>query len=126
VRALVVDDEPDAAAMVRRILERARPWSRRRAPRTKRCKALESRSFDLLISDIGMPGRDGYELARELRAARARPAGHRADGVRAPRGQSKALQSGFQAHVPSRSRRWCSSRPSASLLRGQPRVESDA
>ncbi|WP_218509643.1 chemotaxis protein CheB [Variovorax sp. dw_308] len=63
---------------------------------------LEANKYDLLISDLGMPGMDGYELIAEVRRRPASadiPAiamsgyGRRADARR-------ALNAGFNAHVP--------------------------
>jgi two-component system CheB/CheR fusion protein len=57
--------------------------------------------FDLLISDIGMPGMDGYELITELRrqpAARALPA-IAITGYGTSQDESLALEAGFTAHL---------------------------
>jgi CheY-like chemotaxis protein len=56
--------------------------------------------FDVLLTDIGMPGMDGYELARRVRAA-----GHtglRIVAVTAfarPEDRERALALGFDGHV---------------------------
>ena len=99
VRALVVDDEQDALALVRRILEESQATVGTALSADEALRALESGEFDLLISDIGMPGRDGYDLAREMRSrgilipAVALTAFARAED------RAKALRSGYQAHV---------------------------
>ena len=66
--------------------------------------ALEAERFDVLISDIGMPGEDGYELIRKVRA---RPAegGGRIPAVALTayarvEDRMQALRSGYQMHVP--------------------------
>ncbi len=69
LRILVVDDEPDARALARRVLEE------RGADVITVGSALEALAQvdhqgppSLIISDIGMPDQDGYELIRQLRA----------------------------------------------------------
>jgi PAS domain S-box-containing protein len=64
---LLVDDETDALDLITAELAQhgARVTSITNA--TDALKALEERSFDLLVSDIGMPEIDGYELIRRIR-----------------------------------------------------------
>jgi CheY-like chemotaxis protein/anti-sigma regulatory factor (Ser/Thr protein kinase) len=67
VSVLIVDDEPDGRALTARILEGrgAQPTCVSSA-----AEALESLSrsrFDILLSDIGMPDMDGFELIRRVR-----------------------------------------------------------
>ncbi len=55
----------------------------------------------MLVSDISMPGRDGYDLIREVRTAR-NPEGLPAVAVTAfagPEDRKRALTAGFQAHL---------------------------
>ena len=68
----------------------------------KALEMLETNAYDLLISDLGMPEMDGYELIAEvrrrpamqhLRAIAMSSFGRRADARR-------ALEAGFDAHVP--------------------------
>jgi CheY-like chemotaxis protein len=61
---------------------------------------LDAATPDVLVSDIGMPGRDGFELIREVRARLG--AGIPAVAVTAyTRGsdRDRALEEGFQAFV---------------------------
>ena len=57
---------------------------------------------DVLVSDIGMPGDDGYALIRKVRAlrpTRGTSPGVGADGVRTVGGSNPRAQAGFQTHV---------------------------
>lgn len=67
-RALVVDDAPDVAEMVTILLRHAgydveTAFSARAA-----LDAAGRARFDVVVSDIGMPEMNGYELAERLRA----------------------------------------------------------
>lgn len=66
--ALVVDDNPDITAMLSAVLRHSgyEVSSAHSAPEA--LVAALTRHFDVVISDIGMPGMNGYELARALRA----------------------------------------------------------
>ncbi len=66
-RALVVDDAPDVTEMLAMLLRYAgydvvTVFAARDALETARHE-----HFDVVVSDIGMPEMDGYELARSLR-----------------------------------------------------------
>jgi PAS domain S-box-containing protein len=56
---------------------------------------------DLVLCDIGLPGMDGYEVARELRAAHGRDLRLVAlSGYAQPEDVAMAMAAGFDAHVP--------------------------
>ena len=64
---LIVDDDPEASAMLRIILS-DRGAVVQAAPDVRSAlELLALRRFDVLISDIGMAGQDGYDLIREIR-----------------------------------------------------------
>src|SRR6185436_18228746 len=67
-RILVVEDEEDTREMIAQALKQrgAKPVQADSAK--KALHLLEKESWDLVISDIGMPGLDGYAFMRELRA----------------------------------------------------------
>lgn len=67
VRVLVVDDSPETATMLRQLLEFEGAEAVTALSGAEALRTVEERDFDLVISDIAMPGMDGYELLKELR-----------------------------------------------------------
>ncbi|MDR6625560.1 response regulator [Caulobacter segnis] len=67
---LIVDDSKLARIVVGKTLAALQPeWTRVEAGNADEALALlEDRSIDLAVLDFNMPGRDGLELAEELRA----------------------------------------------------------
>jgi CheY-like chemotaxis protein len=57
-----------------------------------------NQDFDLLISDIGLPGRNGYELMRELRESKGMP-GIALTGFGSEHDIRKARAAGFAKHL---------------------------
>jgi PAS domain S-box-containing protein len=68
LRALVVDDEEDTLELLRMVLERCDIEVTTALSVSEAIKAFESAPPDVLISDIGMPVEDGYQLIRRVRA----------------------------------------------------------
>jgi len=66
-RALVVDDAPDVTEMLSFLLQYAGYEVVAALSGAQALEAARSQSFDVVVSDIGMPGMDGYELAEQLR-----------------------------------------------------------
>jgi signal transduction histidine kinase/ActR/RegA family two-component response regulator len=103
VKILVVDDEPDAREMLERVLCdcSARVFTAGNAEQA--LALLQSEEPQILISDIGMPDVDGYELLRRARAL-ADPAarGFAAIALTAfarSEDRTRALRSGFLMHL---------------------------
>ncbi len=73
MRILVVDDEPDQAAVLGAVLESegAVATLAGGADEALAIALANAASFDAIISDIAMPGRDGFWLAKQLRDAQA-------------------------------------------------------
>ena len=65
---LVVDDETDGRDMLVHLLERQGATVQAAGSAEEALAMLDGRCFDLLVSDIGMPVTDGYELMRRVRA----------------------------------------------------------
>jgi PAS domain S-box-containing protein len=104
LRILVVDDEPDAREMLQAMLERCKAKVTVATSAGEALELLEQTLPDVLISDIGMPGEDGYDLIRKVRAlSRARGGGTPAVALTAYARQgdrTRALMAGFDVHVP--------------------------
>jgi len=103
VRALVVDDQPDARILICRLIEEFGGRCTLAESAADALKTLTEEDVNILISDIGMPGTDGYELIRKVRTlhdtrlrnlpAIALTAYARSDD------RQRALLAGFQMHV---------------------------
>jgi len=102
VKILVVEDDEDARDLLVTVLTQQGAKVSEAGNATEALARVSDSVPDVLISDIGLPGEDGYELIRAVRArgyaASALPAialtaySRRED-------QRLALQAGFQAHV---------------------------
>ena len=65
---VVVDDEPDAGTVMKEILQQTGASVRLAASAVEALEMIRQNRPDLLISDIGMPQVDGYQLLRMLRS----------------------------------------------------------
>jgi len=98
---LVVDDVPDVTEMIALFLKHAGFQVATADSASTALQLAGERDFDLIISDIGMPGMNGYELAGTLR----RLAEYQSIPIIAVTGYSeyddrgRALQAGFSAHL---------------------------
>ena len=103
VRVLVVDDEADACAVVRRLLEDCGAVVRTASSAAEGLALFQSEPPDLLVSDIGMPGEDGYSLIKRVRAlGKARGGGTPSLALTAyarPEDRMRAMRAGFSLHV---------------------------
>jgi signal transduction histidine kinase/ActR/RegA family two-component response regulator len=67
IQVLVVDDEPDARELVGYVLSRSGIGVQLASSAAEAVDMLESFHPQVIISDIGMPGEDGYSLIRTIR-----------------------------------------------------------
>ncbi len=70
-RVLVVDDEPDGREIVRRMLERCDAVVATASSAEEGRRLVQEFRPDVLVSDIGMPGEDGYQFLRSIRDSEA-------------------------------------------------------
>ncbi len=102
LKILVVDDEPDARELVAAVLEQVGAKVRTAGSVVEALAAVQQELPELLLSDIGMPGEDGYALIRKFRAlpgAASIPAAALTAYARAE-DRRKALDAGFMMHIP--------------------------
>jgi CheY-like chemotaxis protein len=98
---LVVDDEPDSRELMGRVLSESQAKVRLAASAEEALAELEREPAHVMVSDIGMPGTDGYELMRAVRKrvpAATMPAVAVTAFARAD-DRLRALDAGFQLHV---------------------------
>lgn len=106
LRILVVDDEVDAREMITYILEQygasVTPVASAAEALTQIVNAPIDQCYNLIISDIGMPGEDGYSLIRQVRALSPDQGGQTPAMALTAYGFSSdrihAIEAGFQAH----------------------------
>jgi len=104
LRILWVDDEPDAREMVAAILSEAGAEVITASGARQAFELVAQRKPDALISDIGMPGEDGYELIRKVRTLTAEQGGQvpaiALTAYARTQDRLKVLSAGYQMHVP--------------------------
>jgi CheY-like chemotaxis protein len=99
----VVDDEPDARELLRRVLEHREASVVVAGDGLEAINLLRQQRPDVIVSDIGMPDLDGYEMIRLVRSlspddggttpAIALTAFARSEDRR------RAMLAGFQVHI---------------------------
>ena len=103
VSVLIVDDEPETRELLVEVLSRCGAEVRASSSAHDALEALQSWKADVLVSDIGMPGEDGYDLIRKVRQMDPDHGGCiPAVALTAyARGEDRirALSAGFQMHV---------------------------
>ncbi len=101
VRILIVDDEVDTRTLITRVMEQSGAIVTGAAGADEALLRIEIDQPQILISDIGMPGKDGYEFIRQLRArrsARELPAVALTAFAR-PEDRDRSMRAGFQIHI---------------------------
>ncbi|HEY8877942.1 MAG TPA: PAS domain S-box protein [Roseateles sp.] len=102
VHVFVLDDETDARTLMCRILEDQGANVTVFATAQDLLQAVQSSRPTVIVSDVGMPGMDGYQMIRALRATEARESRIPALALTAfarPEDRKRSLLAGFQAHL---------------------------
>lgn len=104
IRILIIDDEADARDMLRVGLERCGAEVTTAASAQDALDTLRVWRPDVLVSDIGMPGEDGYGLIKNVRALPAEQGGDvpaiALTGYVRVEERMRALAAGYQMFVP--------------------------
>ncbi|MGA0587361.1 PAS domain S-box protein [Dyella sp. KRB-257] len=101
LRVMVVDDAVDILSPFRQVLELKGATVETFDSAQAALNAFGAASFDVVLSDIGMPGMNGYQFIRELRTL---PGGDSVialalTGFARAKDQREALKAGFDAHI---------------------------
>jgi len=104
LQILLVDDEPDTREMLAFVFRKCEAEVTDVASVAEALDAIKLVKYDVLVSDIGMPERDGYDLIRNIRQL-APEEGGRIPAVALTayarfEDRIKALSAGFQMHIP--------------------------
>jgi signal transduction histidine kinase/ActR/RegA family two-component response regulator len=103
VSVLVVDDDADARLLVKRLLGQFNAAVTTAGSAQEALDLLSRQRPDVLVSDIAMPGMDGYELMRRLHASAngngATVAAAALTAFARAEDRDRALAAGFRAHI---------------------------
>ena len=103
IRVMVLDDEADARALTARLLESCEAIVRTVGSAEEAFTLLQSERPDVFVSDIAMPGEDGYSLIRRIRALPGEAGGNTPaiamTAYARAEDRVKAVMAGFQHHV---------------------------
>ena len=103
VKVLVVDDEPDARELINRILSDCHAIVRTAASASQALDAIREEIPDVLVSDLGMPDVDGFELLARVQALGPQHGGAipaiALTAFARSEDRLKALEAGFRAHI---------------------------
>jgi len=103
LRILVVDDDPDALDLIATILRRAEAETRLCSSPPEALTVLRSWKPHVLVSDIEMPGEDGYSLIRKVREMGGSDGGQipavALTAYGRPEDRVRSLSAGFSMHV---------------------------
>jgi len=104
LKVLAVDDEPDARDLLALVLEQCGAAVTTCGSAAEALEELERETPDILVSDIGMPGEDGYSLIRKVRALDADRGGRipavALTAYARAEDRMQALSAGYSMHVP--------------------------
>jgi signal transduction histidine kinase/CheY-like chemotaxis protein len=104
LKVLVVDDEIDARELIVAVLQQCDSCVTAVTSVEEALKAIDREQPDILISDIGMPGEDGYRLIKKVRALPPQQGGRipavALTAYARAEDRIKALAAGFQMHTP--------------------------
>jgi PAS domain S-box-containing protein len=104
LHVLVVEDEEDGRMLVSAVLEKCGSKVTAVDSTHEALKALQEERFDILISDIGMPGEDGYSLIRKVRGLSPDKGGQipaaALTAYARVEDRMRVLRAGFQIHLP--------------------------
>ncbi|HET6423609.1 MAG TPA: PAS domain S-box protein [Planctomycetaceae bacterium] len=103
IKVLVVDDEADARNLVERLLEQCHATVLTAGSADEAAKQVPAFQPNVIVSDIGMPGTDGYQFMRRIRAMSADQGGRTPaialTAFARSEDRTKAMMAGYTMHI---------------------------
>jgi len=103
VKVLVIDDEPDAREVLRRVLSQCEAEVTTAQSGMEGLELLRSHRPDVIVSDIGMPEMDGYDFIRQVRSLLPAEQGKipaiALTAFARSEDRTRAMLAGYQVHV---------------------------
>jgi CheY-like chemotaxis protein len=103
VKVLIVDDEPDARQLIKRMLVQCQAEVIVAANAAEGLALLTSERPNVIVSDIGMPERDGYQLIRDVRKLPASQGGQTPavalTAFARSEDRTRAMVAGYHMHI---------------------------
>lgn len=103
LRVLVVDDEADARQIISTVIERTGAEVKACESASEALRLLQQWHPDVLMSDIAMPGEDGYSFINKVRSLPVDQGGHTPAAAftayAREEDRKRALDAGFQMHI---------------------------
>jgi signal transduction histidine kinase/ActR/RegA family two-component response regulator len=104
IRLLLVEDNKDSREMLRILFEQYGINVDSSASAAEALESIERNKPDILISDVGLPGEDGYELIKKIRKLSPEQGGNTPaialTGYASLHDRALALEAGYQEHLP--------------------------
>jgi signal transduction histidine kinase len=100
IKVLIVDDESDARDLVQRILTGCAAETTVAASAGDAVLLLKTFEPDVILSDIGMPGQDGYEFMQLVRSRGLKIPAIALTAFARPQDRIRVIEAGYQAHLP--------------------------
>jgi CheY-like chemotaxis protein len=104
VQVLIVDDEADTRDFLVTVLQQSHAEVRAAASVAEALELISKSKPDVLVSDIGMPGEDGYSLIRKIRRLSPEEGGNIPAAALTAYARTedrlRAIQEGYQLHLP--------------------------
>ena len=103
MRVIVVDDDLDTRDLLKVALSNAGAEVKTCSSSAEALRALKTSKADCLVSDIGMPGEDGYEMLKKVRALKKSEGGTipaiALTGFAAAGDRARSNNAGYQVHL---------------------------
>lgn len=99
LRILVVEDDSDTAALMSKVLDLEGFESRSVGSYKEALATAGEWVPDVLVCDIGLPGKDGFEVMKKMREAYPGLHGLVVSGYAAPEDVARSLEAGFAEHL---------------------------